>query len=62
MEFSRIRNGGGPEAVEDEKQAFYLAFRAIRKDLDNITPEAIKAYIVLCTNSSLPFLALILKL
>lgn len=48
--------------MEDEKQAFYLAFRAIRKDLDNITPGAIKAYMVLCTNSSLPFLALILKL
>jgi hypothetical protein len=33
--FSGMRNGGGHEAVEDEEQAFCLAFRAMAKDLDN---------------------------
>ena len=62
MQFSGMRNGGGHEAVEDEKQAFCLAFRVMGKDLDNITTEAIKAYMVLCRNSSLPDLALNLEL
>ena len=53
-----MRNGGGHEAVEDEEQAFCLAFRAMGKDLDNITTEAIKAYMVLCRNSSLSDMAL----
>ena len=47
--------------MEDEEQAFCLAFRAMGKDLDNITTEAIKAYMVLCRNSSLPDLALNLE-
>ena len=62
MQFSGMRDGGGHEAVEDEEQAFCLAFRAMGKDLDNITTEAIKAYMVLCRNSSLPDLALNLEL
>ena len=53
IQFSGMRNGGGHEAVEDEEQAFCLAFRAMGKDLDNITTEAIKAYMVLCRNSAL---------
>jgi hypothetical protein len=48
MWFSGVRNGGGHEAEEDEEHAFCLAFRAMGKDLDNITTEAIKAYVVLC--------------
>ena len=43
-----MRNGGGYEAVEDKEQVFCLAFKAMGKDLDNITTEAIKAYVVLC--------------
>ena len=61
MQFSGMRNGDGHEAVEDGGQAFHLAFRAMGKDLDNITTEAIKAYMVLCRNSSLPDLALNLE-
>ena len=56
-----MRNRGGHEAVEDEEQASTWAFRAMEKDLDNITAEAIKAYMVLCRNSSLPDLALDLE-
>lgn len=52
---------GGHEAVEVEEQAFCLAFRTMGKDLDNITREAIKAYMVLCRHSSLPDLALNLE-
>ena len=51
----------GHEAVEDEEQALRLAFSAIGKDLDNISTEAIKAYMVLCRNSSLPHSALNLE-
>ena len=58
IQFSGTRNGH--EAVEDEKQAFCLAFRVMGKDLDNITTEAIKAYMVLYGNGSLADLALIL--
>ena len=58
MQFSGVRNGDSHEAVEYKEQAFCLAFRAMGKDLDNITTEAIKAYMVLCRNSSLPDLAL----
>lgn len=63
MRFSGMRNGGGGghEAVEVEEQAFCLAFRTMGKDLDNITREAIKAYMVLCRHSSLPDLALNLE-
>ena len=61
MQFSVIRNKVGHRSVEDEEQAFCLAFRAMGKDLDNITTEAIKAYMVLCRNSSLPDLALNLE-
>ena len=57
MWFPGMRNGGGHEAVEDEEQAFRLAFRDMGKDLDNITTEAIKAYMVLCRNSALSDLA-----
>lgn len=39
-----MRNRDGHEAVEDEEQALYLAFRAMGKDLDNITTRAIKTY------------------
>ena len=45
-----MRNGDGNEAVE-----------AMGKDLDNITTEAIKAYMVHCRKSSLPDLALNLE-
>ena len=62
MRFSGMRNGGGHEAVEDEEQASTWAFRAMVKGLDNITTEAIKAYMVLCRNSSLPDLGLNLEL
>jgi hypothetical protein len=48
-----MRNGGGHEAVEDEEQAFCLAFKAMGKNLNDITTEAIEAYMVLCRNSSL---------
>lgn len=44
MWFSGMRNGDGHDAVEDEEQTPYLAFRAMGKDLDNITTRAIKAY------------------
>jgi hypothetical protein len=54
MHFSGIRNDHGHEAVENEEQAFCLAFRAMGKVLDNIITETIKAYMVLCRNSSLP--------
>lgn len=53
-----MRNGDDLEAVEDEEEAFLLAFGAMGKDLDNIRTDAIKAYMVLCRNSSLPDLAL----
>ena len=53
MQFSGMRTGDTHGAVEDEEQAFCLAFRAMGKDLDNITTEAIKAYMVLCRNSAL---------
>ena len=43
-------------------RAFAWPFRAMGKDLDNITTEAIKAYMVLCRNSSLLDLALSLEL
>jgi len=49
-----MRNGSGHEAMEVEEQAFYLNFRAIGKDLDNITTETIKPCMVLCRSSSLP--------
>jgi len=39
-----MRNRVVHEAIEDEEQVF----RAIGKNLDNITPEAIKPYMVLC--------------
>ena len=53
-----MKNGHGHEAVEDEEQALHLAFRAMGKDPDNITTDAIKAYMVFCRNSLLPDLAL----
>ena len=62
MRFSGMRNGGGHEAVEDEEQAFYLAFRAMGKDLDNISTEALKVYMVLCRNCSLQDMTLNLEL
>jgi hypothetical protein len=48
MQFLRMRNGCGHEAVDDEKQAFCLAFWATGKDLDNISIETIKPYMSLC--------------
>ena len=62
MQFSGMRNGDCHEAVEDEEQAFHLAFRAMGKDLDNVTVEAIKAYMVLCRNCLLQDWALNLVL
>jgi hypothetical protein len=62
MWFSGMRNGNCCEAREDEEQAPCLAFRAMVKGLDNITTEAIKAYMVPCKGSSLPDLALNFKL
>jgi hypothetical protein len=61
MRFSGMRTGGAREPVEDEKRAFCLACRVTGKDLD-VTTEAIKAHMVLCRSSSLPDLALNLKL
>jgi len=61
MQFSGIRNEHGHETVEDEDEAFCLAFRAMGKDLDNITTEAIKTYMVFCRKSLLPDLALNLE-
>ena len=53
MQFSGMRNGDGHEAVEDEEQAFCLAFRATGKDLNKISTGALKptwsfVEIVLC--------------
>jgi hypothetical protein len=61
MQFSRIRNENGHEALKDEEQALYLAFSAMGKDLDNITSRDIKAYIALFGNGSVPDLTLILE-
>ena len=61
MQYSVMRNGDGHEVMEGEEQALHLAFRAMGKDLDNITTEAIKAYMVLCRSGSLPDLALNLE-
>jgi hypothetical protein len=36
FQFSEMRNRDGYEAVEDEEQAFHLAFRVIGKDIDKI--------------------------
>jgi hypothetical protein len=58
----RNEEWNGHEAMVDEEQALHLAFRAMGKDLDNITTEAIKAYIFFCRNSSLPDLALNVEL
>jgi hypothetical protein len=60
-QFSGMMNGDGYEAVEKEEQAILLAFRAMGKDLYNITTSSIKAYIVLFENGSLPDLALHLE-
>ena len=46
MRFSGMRDRGGHAAVEGEEQAF----RAVGKDPDNRTTEAIKTYMVLCRN------------
>ena len=62
MQLLRVRNGGVHEAMGDEDQAFRLAFRDLGKDLDNITTEAKKTYMVLCRDGSLPDLALNLEL
>jgi hypothetical protein len=48
-----MRTGDGHEAVEDEEQAFCLAFRATGKDLNKISTGALKptwsfVEIVLC--------------
>ena len=49
-----MRNRDGHEAVENKEQAFYMSFRPMGKDLDDITTKAIKAYMVFCKNSLLP--------
>jgi hypothetical protein len=56
-----MRNGDGHATMEDQDQAFYLAFKVMGKDLDNIITRAIKAYIVFFGNGSYPDLALILE-
>ena len=53
MCFSRVRNGVGHEAVGDKDKDFFLAFIAMRTDLDNIITKDIKANMLLCRNSSL---------
>jgi hypothetical protein len=55
---SEMKKEDSYDAVENEEQAFCLAFRAMEKDLDNITIRVIKAYIVLGINSSFPEWAL----
>lgn len=57
IQFSRMKKRGSHEVSKDKEQAFRLAFRVMGRDLDNITTEAIKAYMVLCRNNSLPDLA-----
>jgi hypothetical protein len=59
MQFSRMRNRGSCEAVEEK--AFNLDFRAVGKDLCNITTKDIEAYTVLCRKSLLLDLALNLE-
>ena len=61
MQFSGIGNGGGNEAMEDGERVLWVAFKAMGKDLDNITIRVIKAYMVHCKHSSLPDLALSLE-
>ena len=53
MCFSRMRSGVGHEAVGDKDKDFFLAFMAMRTDLDNIITKDIKANMLLCRNSSL---------
>lgn len=43
LQFSRMRNGGGHDAVEHKELASPLAFMVVGKYLGNITTEAIKA-------------------
>jgi hypothetical protein len=62
MQFLGLRNESDHESVGVKKQAFYLVFMAMRKNLDNITTEAIKASMALCRNYSLQDLSLNLKL
>ena len=62
MQFSGMRNVSGHKPVEVKLGAFSLAFSAKGKDLDSITTEAIKAYMVLHRNCSLCDLALNLEL
>ena len=57
-----MSSGGGHEAVEDKEQTFYMAVRVMGRDLDNITTEAIKAYMALCRNCLLWDLDLNLEL
>ena len=61
FQFSEMRNRDGYEAVEDEEQASTWAFRAMEKDLDNITIETINAYMDCYRNGALPPLALKLE-
>ena len=44
--------------MEDGERVLWMAFKAMGKDLDNITIRVIKAYIVLGINSSFPEWAL----
>ena len=48
-----MRSGVGHEAVGDKDKDFFLAFIAMRTDLDNIITKDIKANMLLCRNSSL---------
>lgn len=44
--------------MADEGQVLFVALRFMGKDIDNITTKVIKAYMVLCTKSSLPYVVL----
>ena len=61
MLFLGMSNGVGREAVEDKEKDFFLAFRAIGKDLEKVTPKALEANMLLCKNRSLSDLALKLE-
>ena len=45
MQFSGMRKGGVHGVMVDKDQAFCLAFSALGKNIDNITTEAIKAFV-----------------
>lgn len=44
MWFSGMMTRSGHEVMEDEEQAFFLAFRDMVKDINSITTEISKGY------------------